>query len=71
LICFDVESNSKCEIFDGINSTKTFSSRWEHYQGGLGLYKGRPATIGGYLENKAETLIETGWIKLPHHPATL
>ena len=64
-------SPSKCEIFDGTKSTKTFSTRWEHTQGGLGLYKGHPATIGGYRENKGEALIETGWIKLPMHPSVL
>jgi len=71
LICFDIDSEKNCEIFDGATNTKASSTAWNHIQGGLGHYKGRPVSVGGQLSNKAEMLTEEGWIDLPDHPAVL
>ncbi|CBY31937.1 unnamed protein product [Oikopleura dioica] len=69
LICFDIDSEKNCEIFDGATNTKASSTAWNHIQGGLGHYKGLPVSVGGELSNKAEMLTEEGWIDLPDHPA--
>ncbi|CBY34837.1 unnamed protein product, partial [Oikopleura dioica] len=72
LICFGFTGNisKTCEIFDGSTTVSTFAADWSHRNGGLGLYKNQPASVGCYFEEhqKAETLSASGWIALPNHP---
>ncbi|CBY14988.1 unnamed protein product, partial [Oikopleura dioica] len=71
LICFGTSDISKtCEIFDGSTTVSTFSADSTHYDGGLGLYKNQPTSVGCYSEThqKAETLSASGWTSLPNHP---
>ncbi|CBY12250.1 unnamed protein product [Oikopleura dioica] len=73
LICFGPsgESRKTCEIFDGSKTVSTFASDSTHRNGGLGLYKNQPTSVGCGDEQhqKAEMLsFATGWISLPNHP---
>ncbi|CBY43304.1 unnamed protein product, partial [Oikopleura dioica] len=75
LICFGYSGNFRktCEIFDGSTTVSTFASDSTHRDGGLGLYKNQPTSVGCYEEEhqKAETLSATGWISLPDHPTRI
>ncbi|CBY14190.1 unnamed protein product [Oikopleura dioica] len=72
LICFGSFDDicKTCEIFDGSTTVSTFASDSTHRDGGLGLYKNQPTSVGCYdwKHQKAETLSATGWITLPDHP---
>ncbi|CBY06828.1 unnamed protein product [Oikopleura dioica] len=72
LICFGDSGDIRktCEIFDDSTTVSTFASDSTHRNGGLGLYKNQPASVGCGSEQhqKAETLSATGWIALPNHP---
>ncbi|CBY14278.1 unnamed protein product [Oikopleura dioica] len=73
LICFGWsgrEIHKTCEIFDGSTTVSTFSADSTHRDGGLGLYKNQPTSVGCVDEKhqKAETLSATGWTALPDHP---
>ncbi|CBY43358.1 unnamed protein product, partial [Oikopleura dioica] len=72
LICFGNSGDIRktCEIFDGSTTVSTFSADSTHYNGGLGLYKNQPTSVGCFEEfhQKAETLSASGWIALPDHP---
>ncbi|CBY14069.1 unnamed protein product, partial [Oikopleura dioica] len=72
LICFGYSYDTRrtCEIFDGSTTVSTFASDWTHRNGGLGLYKNQPTSVGCFYDKhrKAETLSATGWIALPDHP---
>ncbi|CBY14472.1 unnamed protein product [Oikopleura dioica] len=72
LICFGYSGDflKTCDIFDGSTTVSTFSADSTHDDGGLGLYKNQPTSVGCHNERhqKAETLSATGWISLPNHP---
>ncbi|CBY13429.1 unnamed protein product [Oikopleura dioica] len=77
LICFGYLKRKlkTCEIFDGSTTVSTFASVWTrtlvwtHIDGGLGLYKNLPTSVGSIdAHQKAETLSATGWTSLPDHP---
>jgi len=70
LVCFGVSTRSSCETFDGSSAAPTFSAKWTHAYGGLGLFNNQPATVGcdDAHHQKAETLSPTGWVSLPDHP---
>ncbi|CBY12590.1 unnamed protein product [Oikopleura dioica] len=72
LICFGNSGDIRktCEIFDGSTTVSTFAADWTHREGGLGLYKNQPTSVGCFdaKHRKAETLSATGWTALPYHP---
>jgi len=72
LICFGLSGDIRktCEIFDGSTTVSTFAADRTHREGGLGLYKNQPTSVGCYdaKHQKAETLYATGWTALPDHP---
>ena len=74
LICFPSGEfpAQKCEIFNGENSTSTFSTTYSHHKGKLGEYEGRAATVGSvdylYGNRITEMLGDNGWIRLADHP---
>ena len=69
IICFDDDSERKCELFDGFTVSLTFPTTSPHQMGELALYNGRPTAIGGGLAKAAvETLTNSGWIFLQDHP---
>ena len=70
LVCFGSPSDDSCEEFNGEKSIPTFSTSDRHRHGGLGFYRGQPATVGNYDPNhgKAETLSSSGWSSLPTFP---
>ncbi|CAG5113076.1 Oidioi.mRNA.OKI2018_I69.chr2.g7221.t1.cds [Oikopleura dioica] len=72
LVCFEYSSPSiACNIFDGSQTTKTYSTSYGHYYGGLGLYNGQPTTVGSgpnKILRNVETLTPTGWIELEEYP---
>ena len=75
LVCFDgFLMNKNCEIFNGTAVEElAFEPTVSHWNGGLGLFKGRPTAVGGLQyprpnEGSTETLTDNGWEKLPDHP---
>ncbi|CBY13101.1 unnamed protein product [Oikopleura dioica] len=72
LICFGYSGDNRktCEIFDSLTTVSTFAADWTHRNGGLGLYKNQPTSVGCLDEEhqKAETLSASGWTALPDHP---
>ena len=71
LICFEMKSNKKCELFDGTSTVSTHEANFQHDGGKLGLYKGQPTTVGSYSwegQNKVETLSSSGWSFLGDFP---
>ena len=71
LICFGFHHGQKrCELFVGEYIIPTSSSRYGHWGGRLGFYKGKPTTVGSQAneKNKVETLGSTGWSTLTDFP---
>ena len=73
LICFNVDENKKCEIFDASGSASTYAANYGHYGGKLGFYNGKPTTVGTSLGNKTEkkkveVLDSSGWSFLSDFP---
>ena len=70
LVCFGFASKDSCEEFNGEKSIPTFSTSDPHWYGGLGFYRGQPATVGSWRPDhgKAETLSSLGWSFLPTFP---
>ena len=64
----------RCEIFDTITTTSTFSTQYYHQNGKLALYEGQPTTVSGTSSmnikpfQKVETLSPSGWTSLADHP---
>ena len=74
LICFG-RNTRECEVFDGYEAMKTFSTSATHELGGLGMYKSQPTTVGCYenavggcSHKRSETLTSNGWRALADHP---
>ena len=71
LVCFDDFSYKKCELFDSKTSRSTFKTSYQHGGGKIGLYRGKPTTVGsdrGKERNKVETLSLSGWRILNDFP---
>ena len=72
LVCFpDDYVQKKCEVFNSRISRSTFETNYRHSAGSLGLYRGKPTTVGGYggdERNKVETLSSSGWRTLNDFP---
>ena len=72
LVCFPYDGTGrKCEVFNSITSESTFVPNYEHAGGRLGLYRGKPTTVGSYdgvERNKVETLTSSGWRTLNDFP---
>ena len=73
MICFDQTQNKACNLFDGFNVTPSSPSIEGHWASGLGLYKGKPAAVGGRKfpfsnEGYSEALFGDEWQILPAHP---
>ena len=72
LICFERDNiHNSCDLFDGIAVTKTFSTGYSHYSGGLGFYNGLPTTVGSYKSTgyrKVEQYTQNGWAAVDDHP---
>ena len=77
LVCFPNERRESieekgCEIFDIHGATITSFAQYTHHQGKLGVYKGKPTTVGSEIEDgkrKVETWSSTGgWESLPDYP---
>ena len=83
LICFDWDrgvNGKKCEYFDGEHSSILknknidMESKYRHWYGKLGYYKGKPTSVGsngGSGMNEVETLDSTGWSTLTDFPKEL
>ena len=69
IVCFDDELKMRCEQFDGSKVTWVLSmTNVPHWHGGLALYYGRPATVGGiHAQGSAETLRKI-WLPVSSHP---
>ena len=74
LVCFDNDTDKKCEIFNGTAVEElAFEPEEGHWDGGFAHFKGRPTAVGGQnypWSNRGytETLTENGWEKLHPHP---
>ena len=72
LICFPYDGERrKCEVFDSKTSKSSFETKYPHHFGKLGLYRGKPTTVGseyGDERNKTETLSSSGWRVLNEFP---
>ena len=74
LICFDIhDPHSRCEVYDSESSelTSTFETKYSHRGGKLGLYRGKPMTVGsssGDGRNKTEILDSSGWFNSTEFP---
>ncbi|CAG5077711.1 Oidioi.mRNA.OKI2018_I69.PAR.g8794.t1.cds [Oikopleura dioica] len=71
MVCFSATNWRNCEIFDTSSSVTTHSTRFTHWSGSLGYYRGQPTTVGSYEPSgfqKVETYSFSGWQNLPDHP---
>lgn len=66
---------TSCDIFNGTEVARTFSTSFPHLRGGLGLYNGQPTTVGNQQElstfGRTETLTSKGWSLLLNHPKSV
>ena len=72
LVCFPADSEyKKCEVFYSKTSRSTNETSYKHASGKLGLYRGKPTTVGsryGDDRNKVETFSSSGWRTLTDFP---
>ena len=74
LVCFPSDDERKCEVFDSATSNSTFATRYRHWGGRLGFYRGKPTTVGSDYDesgdgtNKVEFLSSSGWRTLNDFP---
>ena len=53
-------SSSKCESFDGLISTQTYETRYQHKYGSMAVYENSAIIVGGQSD-KVEIMEENGW----------
>ena len=70
IVCFDLVTKMRCEQFDGSRVTWVMSmTNKPRSHSGLGLYYGRPATVGGGKDAQGSTeTLRKIWIPVASHP---
>ncbi|CAG5091541.1 Oidioi.mRNA.OKI2018_I69.PAR.g13116.t1.cds [Oikopleura dioica] len=70
MVCFDLVTKMRCEEFDGSRVTWVMSmTNKPRSHSGLGLYYGRPVTVGGGKDAQGSTeTLRRIWIPVASHP---